>query len=177
MSMTIISKTAVTSNTATVTLSNIPQTYDRLLVLCQVRDSGAYGSGESMIFEINEITTSGIYDAISLESGAHLDPPSTILNNVGTTRAYCGIITDDGQTSNAFSNTEILISNYSSTTTYKTIKTFSTVATTSMNTYRKSFVSTGIFESNTAVSSMKFSTGGSGIKSGSTFWIYGIKNS
>jgi len=101
--------------------------------------------------------------------------PVAGLNGSGTSRIFWSIV--DAQTSsfpNAFTNAEMLITNYSSTIDYKSVSFFSANAQTDMDKTRITMNGSGYYKSNTGITSMTFNTGGSGFGVGTTFWVYGI---
>jgi len=176
MSVNFISKTVVGTNVATVTLSSIPQTYKSLLVKARLKDYGNYGY-ETCSVRFNSDATSLNYDNLTYNSSNpnNGNIPVAGLNNSGTTKMFWSIV--DAETElfpNAFSSSEMLITNYSSTIDYKSVSFFSANAQTNMDQNRITMNGSGYYKSNTAITSMSFTTGGSGLGVGTTFWLYGI---
>ena len=176
MAVNFISKTVVASNAATVTLSSIPQTYRSLLIKARLKDYGDYGyetcnvifNSDSASLQYNNLT----YNSSNPNNG---NRPVAGLNNSGTVKMFWSIV--DAQVSsfpNAFSSSELLITNYSSTIDYKSASFFSANAQTNMDQNRITMNGSGYYKSNTAITSMTFSTGGNGLGVGTTFWVYGI---
>lgn len=175
MAMTLISKTTVSTSVATVTISSIPQTYRSLLIKARLKDSGNYGY-ESGSVQFNSDSTAGNYQCVMYQNNATQGvSPTSSVDPSGNTKILWSVV--DAQVSsfpNAFSNSEMLITNYSSTINYKSINFFSTNAQTDMGKNRISYAGAGLYKSNSAITSMVFSTGGNGLGAGTTFWVYGI---
>lgn len=175
MAVNFISKTVVASNAATVTLSSIPQGYRSLLIKARLKDYGNYGY-ETCNVRFNSDAASLQYDNLTYNSAsAQSAQPVAGLNNSGTNKMFWSVV--DAQVSsfpNAFSNSEMLITNYSSTIDYKSVNFFSANAQTNMFQNRITMNGSGYYKSNTAITSMTFSTGGNGLGVGTTFWVYGI---
>ena len=175
MAFDFISKTVVGTNVATVTLSSIPQTYKSLLIKARLKEYVNYGY-ETCSVQFNSDAASLQYDNLTYSSrSAQGDKPVASLNNSGTVKMFWSVV--DAETvdfPNAFSNSEKLITNYSSTIDYKSVSFFSANAQTNMFKNRITMNGSGYYKSNTNITSMTFSTGGSGLGVGTTFWIYGI---
>lgn len=175
MSVNFISKTALSTSAASITISSIPSTYRSLLIKARIKDSGNYGY-ESSSVTFNGVTTVGTYNSLVYNSAntTGVSPVSGVSGS-GTSKIFWSVV--DAQVSsfpNAFSNSEMLITNYSSTIDYKSISFSSVNAQTNMEQNRMSHAGAGLFKSNSAISSMTFTTGGSGFGTGTTFWVYGI---
>ncbi len=175
MAFDFISKTVVGTNVATVTLSSIPQTYKSLLIKARLKDYGNYGY-ETCNVRFNSDAASLQYNNLTYNSNsASNGQPVAGLNNSGTNRMFWSVVDAEVEDfPNAFSNSEMLITNYSSTIDYKSVSFFSANAQTNMFRNRITMNGSGYYKSNTNITSMTFLTGGNGLGVGTTFWIYGI---
>ena len=169
----LIEARTVASATHTVTLSSIPQTYTDLLVRFSLRSDFGFNFHEGQ-FTFNSVS-SGYSQILFSADGSN---PSTAGPQSGQTIAtWSLVINGSASTSNTFSNGELYIPNYSSTTLGKT---WSTTAVAENNaTAGGSWMVAGNNTSTAAISSLTFYAWQSFINfvPGSTFYLYGIKNS
>ena len=166
-----IASTTLSTSAASVTFSSIPATYTDLVVRYSFRtaDIGSIG----VLFLTFNNNTSSIYSRTRLRadnSNPRLAESSRTSN--GTLIGILGAGTD--ATANTFSSNEIYIPNYTASTN----KPFSTFDVTSTNsaTQADQSVLAALFRSTDAITSIKLE-GQSNFVSGSTFHLYGIKNS
>lgn len=169
---TLLNATTISSPSYSVTISSIPQTYTDLLVKFSLRSD--YGSvHHEGQFTFNSVTTN--YAQVFLV-GANLGTNSYIQS--GQPAATWSLaINGDSSTANTFSNGELYFPNYSSTSI---VKSWSETAVTENNgTNAAEFMVGGLNTSTAAISSLTFYAWQSFINfvAGSTFYIYGIKNS
>jgi len=160
--MTPIATNTLTTATATVTFSNIPQTYTDLVVV------------------INAKATSGAHDVISrINSDSSSNYSTTFINGTGSAASsgrqsnqtylyldnYGYLETTDGQVSITH------FMNYANTTTNKTILSRASNATNGVTGL------VGLWRSTAAITSITLYCGTAGVTftSGSTFTLYGVK--
>ena len=163
----LISKSILSSAASSVTLSSIPNTYTDILIKISARDNSS-AVGNNLLFQINGSTTSQSVRAISGDG-------SSAPNTYGTTPLF---FTSNGNNSTAdtFSNMEVYIPNYASTTINKSVSVDSVSENNNTTAYAQ--LSAGLYASTTAITSILFTTnGGVNFLSGSSFYLYGIKNS
>jgi hypothetical protein len=168
----LISSNVLASNTASVTFSSIPATYTDLVVKCSVR-SIATGPSATLIVKFNADSTSNYsYTQLTGNSGGAsstraLSQTSGDLNDS---------ISGNSATAATFSSTEIYIPKYTSTGV-KPYVAF-TVAENNSVTLNDAFIKTvaNQYRGTSAISSIAFTSADS-FASGSSFYLYGIKNS
>ena len=165
---TLISSNVLSSSAASVTFSSIPSTYTDLVL----RYSGRMDAGANKILKIQ------IAGADTSLSYTRLvgDPSSSPSSGSGTGSSWAGYTDGSTMTASTFSSGEIYLSNYASTSAYKA---FSTVGIAERNaTDARMMAVAGLYSSNSAISSitlLDIST--ANWVSGSSFYLYGIKNS
>lgn len=166
---TLISSTTLGSNAASVSFSSIPNTYTDLVLKISGRDTGSGTRNPIVVF--NGTSTSiysyvyGLSDGTGYTS-ATASPAPYLLMWYGTAGAT--------ETTNTFSNFEMYIFNYSSTTLNKPISTYSVIPSNNLATIAA--FQCGLFNSTDAISSMVMNANATFL-AGSTFSLYGIKNS
>lgn len=168
----LISATTVSTPAYSITLNSIPQTYTDLLLKISARSD--YGSaGHEMSIQTNSIT-SGYGNRMAYVSG------SSVLSATASNPAHtwAGGVVGASATSNTFSNCELYFPNYSSTTLAKSM---SCDVTTENNASSVGalWINSGLNTSTAAITSLTLNCWQSFINfvAGSTFYLYGIKNS
>ena len=168
----LISSFTVATPAHSVTMSSIPATYTDLLVVASMRTD--YSESSEGKFLLNNITT-GTYN------GRLLVGDGSVANSYpapGAAAATWGLVLNgSGTTTNTFSNVEIYMPNYSSTTLEKC---FSITGVTENNATSALTWMVGSRNTTTgATNSITFQAWQSFINfvAGTTFYIYGIKNS
>ena len=168
---TLISSNVLTSSAASVTFSAIPSTYTDLVVKLSARDDSA-GQTVQLGIQFNSNTSSIYSNTIIRGSG------SAVISerNSSTTSTRVFNINGDATTSNTFGSGEIYIPNYTGTT-QKPLSGFG--ATENNATQAFIFGGAGLANLTSAITSITlFNNGGtSNFMTGSSFYLYGIKNS
>jgi hypothetical protein len=170
---TLISSNVLGSNASSVTISSIPQTYTDLVLRTSTRNTF------SDIYQLEFLEISG--NAGTVYSYTRMSGTgSTAISNQGVTGTFSWMQTTFGTGSNAtastFSNNEFYIPNYTNTTMNKQIS----FHYTNENNASAAILGAGAgrYGSNGAVTQLKFTISGSAnIVAGSSFYLYGIKNS
>lgn len=169
---TLINSTSLSSSAASVTFSAIPATYDDLVVLISARTSRS-ATSDSIKMTINSDSTT-IYSFTKLRG----DGTTAYSNrNTGNDAAYIENTDGDTATASTFDSTEIYIPKYTSTAN----KPFSSIImreddSTAATTYNSA--QAHLYRNSSAITSLSFAPStGPNFVSGSTFWLYGIKNS
>ena len=162
-----LAKSVITTNTATVTFSSIPQTYTDLIIVISARcNGGVVGSWYTMRFNGQTTNYSNRY---LLGNGATATSASST-NYIMANQVIPGTVA----TASTFSNVEIYLPSY-------TNSQFKTISTTAMgeNNATTAYIYAGAaLSSNTAAtSSIEIDCDGYSFVSGSRFDLYGIKNS
>lgn len=164
MTMELISTTTLVSDSTSITLGSIPQTYTDILILGSLRGSG-----------------SGQYNATLLINGAGSGNSGKKLTGSGTSVSSTNVanygfnleVTEPNITSNTFSNFFGYVPNYALTSNNKIIS----VNNVTENNSSDAWTSIGCEQlaSTSAVTSIVFSYGfGTGFVAGSTVSLYGI---
>lgn len=172
----LIASSALTTSAASVTFSNIPQSYTDLIVRFSLRSStGTFSAdlnGQLNGSSASEYSTT----QLSTFGGA---PQSTKLSSRTVFEAQ-NDVQPSGSTANTFGSGEIYITNYAGSTN----KQFSHFINSADN--GASFIGGGgyanvstlahLWRNTSAITSLVLSSGNN-FASGSTFYLYGIKNS
>jgi hypothetical protein len=164
----LISSNTLTTSATSVTFSSIPATYTDLLIKISARNSGAATQDTITITTINGST--GFSNNWIRGSGSSI----TSLRNLVGTSAYVGQIPGAGGTSNTFDNTEIYIPSYT-VSQNKPFSTFSAQENNLTATYMGA--TAGLWSNTAAITSITFDANGQNFVTGSSFFLYGIKNS
>lgn len=168
-----IAKNVLTSAASSVTFSSIPSTYTDLIVLVSPRNTGGTTGTNYIRMQANSATNefSGRY----LEGyGNSLTGSGYTLNDPYLTQLY-GVVLN-GATANTFGTVEIYIPNYAGSVA----KPISAVGVSENNNATASWgidVVASLYNSTSAISSLTFTPASNQFAIGSSFYLYGIKNS
>ena len=165
----LIASNTVSSATASVTFSGIPNTYTDLLLRCSNRT--ASGGIESLRIQINSDTGTNYSYTQFISNGSTLS--ATRFGNQAGINLYDTDYSSD--TANVFSIGDIYFPNYLSA--YN--KPIGVTGAREINAVAGTLtVQAGLWRNSSAISSMTLTyTGGNNHLAGSTFYLYGIKNS
>jgi hypothetical protein len=166
---TLINKSILSGTQSSITFTAIPSTYTDLLIKVSARDdNSASANGSYYIIYFNGSSTS--YSDIFLRGNG-----SSV--GSGSFAQYAGNSVTTAQTSNTFSNDEIYIPNYAGSTN----KTYSADAVVENNaTGAFATFNAGLWSNTAAITSVKIEAANGGanlFQIGSSFYLYGIKNS
>ena len=163
---TLIASNTLGASAASVTFSSIPSTYTDLVVRWSVRSDRSANSFDDIYMTFNSGTISQTFVG---GNGA-----STLTGN-GNGSVLANTATAASATSNTFSSGELYIPNYAGSTN-KPASFFSAAETNATTAY---LYGIAILRSNTAaISSIALNPyNGTNFVSGSSFYLYGIKNS
>ena len=166
---TLISSNVLSSSAASVTFSSIPSTYTDLVIRCSARSTASGG----VFLQING-DSSTIYSTTRLRGdGASASSGRT----TSAANLYFAIDVPSTSTANTFTNQEFYIPNYT-VTQNRAISNFSITENNSASTDTYVQVDAGLYTSTTAITSLTVVQGSSTtFVSGSSFYLYGIKNS
>lgn len=168
---TLISSNVLSSSAASVTFSSIPSTYTDLVLRCSVRHDGAL-TASNMRLIINSDAGSSYSDTRVYGNGA---TATSAAATAGTyAYAYTGFINGASSTSSTFTNGEFYLPSYLSSAKkpYSTYNAVENNATTGYN-----WASAQLWQGTSAITSLSFEAGGYNYVAGSSFYLYGIKNS
>lgn len=164
-----ISTTTLASTTATVTISSIPSTYQHLQLRLITRSSRA-ADNDDLNMRVNGITTASYSNHKLYGDGATVTAAGassvTIMEQIGK-------MSGNTSTANIFGVTIVDIHDYASTTKNKTIRVFNGIDQNTTTGFV--FLSSGLFQSTNAITSLTFSCQVASFVAGSTFALYGIK--
>jgi hypothetical protein len=165
---TLIDKTTLGSSTASVNFSSIPSTYTDITVLVSARTEAGASTSDGLKCYFNGSNSSLTYRRIfGNGSAAYSDSGSTGL---------AGICCSNGQTANTFGNSYLYIPNYTSSN-YKSISSDGVAESNGATDYQSQLIAT-LWSNTAAINQITFiSETGSNFMSGSSFYLYGIKNS
>lgn len=168
---TLIASTVLASNTATITFSSIPSTYTDLVVRLSARN---VGSG-NMYIKLNNDTTTKYSQTRLFAEGTSV--ASSRETNASYFYFYPGSTRSDFA-ANLFSNGEIYFPNYNSTST-KVASSFGAIEVNN-TTQNVIEVDAHQYRGTSGISSITFTLSDSPAETmavGSSFYLYGIKNS
>ena len=171
---TLISSNVLSSSAASVTFSAIPSTYTDLIIRASVRNSGDNGNNAAAM------STTFNSDVANNYSWTYFYGASTTPNS-GQTSAYSniqGYFISDGSsaTASTFANTEIYIPSYASSNK-KPVSYFGTPETNG-TTLDHNSVGAALWQGTAAITTILLKpVYGANFVSGSSFYLYGIKNS
>jgi len=165
----LISSNTLSSSQASVTFSSIPSTYTDLVLKCSNRT--ASGGVEDLLIEFNN-DSSTIYSSTRIV-GNGSTATSSLQSGVTLMNAYESNWNSD--TANTFSNGEFYIPNYTSTSN----KPISIYGAREVNATAGTLTArAGLYRNTSAITSIKLTySGGNSHLTGSSFFLYGIKNS
>ena len=162
----LIQSYTVPTSAATVTLGSIPNTYTDLHLVCSLRsDYSAATNNAYAYFNAND----GGSAIISYGDGTNIG-----LININYNESYIGSINAATSTSNTFTNFSLYIPNYLSSN-YKPSSQDS--VTENNATSANAYLASRTWGYTAAVTSITFRLQFSTYAVGSTFYLYGIKNS
>jgi hypothetical protein len=163
---TLIEAKTLASATATVSFTSIPQTYTDLKVVCSVRSTRS-GDAENLYIGFNS-------SASSFSSRNMIGEGSGTPAGYSTLNQFIGVVNGDTSIANTFCNNEIYIPNYTSSN----YKSFSGDGVQEANqTLAYATLTAGLWSNTAAITSIDFTVQFTTIKTGSTFYLYGISNS
>ena len=171
--MTLISSQTLGGTTASVTFSSIPQTYTDLVLRFSARcDEASISTSLLIEFNGDYLSPTTYSDTYLYNSGGTAASGKTS-NNTAMSARYS--INGNSATANTFGNGETYISNYTNTSN-KTISNFG-VGENNATTAGLS-AGSGLYRTSSAITQIALYPNNLGnFISGSSFYLYGIKNS
>jgi len=166
---TLIASNVLSSSAFSVTFSAIPATYTDLVFRCSTRTNAAGVAIDKLAFRTGTNTT--IYSTTILEGNGAAASSTRETNNNNMAAGYNTAAT---ATSNTFSSTEIYISNYANSSN-KPISVFTAQETNATTAYLD--VNAALHRATSAITEVNFFTDLGAFIAGSSFYLYGIKNS
>lgn len=164
----LISSNVLTGTAASVTFSSIPSTYKDLVLRCSIRDTQAV-EAVSAFLQVNSITSG--YSYLYIRGNG-----STVVSQYDNAQPKFFVSNNNAasSTSNTFASLEVYVPNYNSST-YKPI---SSNNVSEMNTTTPVYLLSlaGLLSNTAAVTSLTM-LANTAFATGSSFYLYGIKNS
>lgn len=167
----LIASNILSSSAASVTFSSIPSTYTDLVVKLSVRNTTTGNTVSDFFFNVNG-SSGTIYSRTRLQgNGATVVSDRTTSNALNVAE---NLLTGGSATASTFSNVDIYFPNYkvSQNKPHSVFGTMETNATTAYIVAQANLIS-----DTSAISSITFTSGSGNFASGSSFFLYGIKNS
>jgi hypothetical protein len=165
----LIASNTLTTSAASVTFSSIPATYTDLVLRVSVRNANAATTGTLRI-ELNGDTAANYsFTALNGDGSVAASSRSDNRNDISA-----GLVNAGTSTSNTFSSIEFYFPNYTSTVN-KPVSVFT--AQENNTTAADIRVIAGLYRNSTAINQIVANSQGANFVSGSSFWLYGIKNS
>jgi len=163
---TLISSNVLSSNAASVTFSSIPATFTDLVLRASTRNS----SGGTCVIAT---TFNGQASGYSVTRLRGTGSSASSGRTSSATYLYFSL-TDSTYTANTFSNWEMYLPNYLSTTS-KPVSNFSVTENNATASYID--VNAGLSNITSAITSVTLTADGDTFVSGSSFYLYGISKS
>ena len=168
---TLISSNVLTSSAAIVTFSAIPSTYTDLVVRFSVRATDA---SDWLIVILNNITTTTSSETWLRGTGSAASSARQANTNYFGGNGADLLINRSGSTANTFTSGEIYIPSYTASQN----KPVSFILAEENNATAANMTAlAGLWRNTEAINRIDFDTAGTSFTSGSSFYLYGIKNS
>lgn len=165
---TLISSNVLTSSAANVTFSSIPSTYTDLVLRISARTDNASEIG-TLYYRFNN-DSSAIYSSTQLRG----EGATATSGRTSAATSIQGLYADGANaTANTFSNVEIYIPNYLSTTN-KPSSGYGAQETNAATAYIRALA--GLAAVTSAITRIDIITTATNFVSGSSFFLYGISN-
>ena len=166
---TLIQAQTLASAAATVTFSSIPATYTDLVLQLSARSTSA-SAYQNLQIEFNGSAASNYSMTWLLGTGS----AASSARQAATTEGWVGDIDAATSTANTFASLEIYIPNYASSNK----KPFSSFSVQETNATAANIKTQALLWGLTnAITSIRFKPDGGNLDIGSSFYLYGIKNS
>ena len=165
---TLIEAKTLASNTASVSFTSIPSTYTDLMLLISARTIRATYSDDSAAITFNGSTTS--YSSKFIEGNG----ASASSYSGGSTNVSLYLPADGAATANTFGNLSIYIPNYAGSA-YKSFSSDVVMETNATTAYMT--LTAGLWSNTAAINQITVTGVFANLKTNSTFYLYGIKNS
>jgi len=166
----LISSNVLSSSAASVTFSAIPATYTDLVIRSSVRSTGTGAGVRNIYLSMNSVTAN--YSATRMRG---LDSTPSSSNRTGDSSWILGLSIGDGAVANTFSSNEWYIPNYAGSASKISSNVNATPNNTSSNQYESAVAN--LQSSTAAITSLTLTDSSTGFAAGTSFYLYGIKNS
>lgn len=167
----LIASNTLTSSAASVTFSSIPSTYTDLVLRVSARNNNTGVDNSNLLVRFNSDSATNYSVTYIFGNGA--TALSSRLSSQTTASGYIGV-NGDSTTANSFSSLELYIPSYN-VAQNKPISFSNAVETNSTTAYNTAVA--GLWRNTATIDSIVLTTDSSTFKSGSSFFLYGLKNS
>jgi len=166
---TLINSTSLSTTAASVTFSAIPATYNDLVLKISVRTGAASLLANIQSTTNSSTSTNNSYTFVRGDGASALSSQTSSNSYI-----QLGILNGNSTTANSFGSAEIYIPSYNASQN-KPMSIFTAQETNATTAYV--YGEAGLISSTSAITSITLTPSSSTISSGSSFWLYGIKNS
>jgi hypothetical protein len=168
---TLISSNVLSSSASSVTFSSIPSTYTDLVL--KISSRGSVSANQTFLVSFNGAPSGSLYSTTEL-IGEGSTAFSQRTNSYSSVEAYA-LSNDSGTTANTFNNIEVYVPSYTASQN-KPISLFGVKENNSAS-VNVIDADAALWRSTSAITSIVIAQGGGSFVSGSSFYLYGIKNS
>jgi hypothetical protein len=169
---TLIASNVLTTTASSVTFSSIPSTYTDLVLLISARSNAASKIVDCSIRIGNgSVSTSSIYSYRELQGNG-----TGAFSGSGTTDKFNTIMNGDTSTANTFSNAQVYLPNYLSSSN-KSLSTDAVIEANDSATQIQVRLQAWLWASTAAINIIQLFPASGSFMSASSFYLYGIKNS
>ena len=166
---TLISSNVLSSSAASVTFSAIPSTYTDLVLRVSARSDDA-STVRGFRLNFNGVSGTSYSETYLSGNGA----TASSVRDSSISYSDLGVVSGGSTTANTFGSVEIYIPNYAGATN-KPLSGDSASEDNSTTAYRRA--NAALFSNTSAISSVVATLNAGNFASGSSFYLYGIKNS
>lgn len=170
----LINSNVLTSSQTSVTFSSIPATYTDLVLRASIRHNGTGGNVWFVGAQFNAVTGSVYSDTFLVTDGSSVIPTGN--TNETAFGVHAGTQVQNNYTADTFSNTELYIPNYTSSLNKPWASHL--ISENNATTYNYLGFCAGLTRTTEAITDILIKPNGSvgGFTAGSSFYLYGIKN-
>ena len=168
---TLISSNTLSSSASSVTFSSIPSTYTDLVLKVSARGDGV--SALYLMAQFNSTTTGYSNTNLYGDGASAYSSSNTITNAV-----FAGSLDGASQTASTFINTEIYVPSYT-VSQNKPVNAFGALETNSASSAGARWLGTyaNLWSNTAAINTILVKPNSGNFVSGSSFYLYGVKNS
>jgi len=170
---TLINSNTLGSNAASVTFSSIPSTYTDLVLRASIRSAGAGADGGLVIFNNDDASTNY---SLTWIRGTGATASTSRLSSRATGNFTFNLVDNSNNLANTYSLLHLYIPNYTASTN-KPWCAFLATENNSASTDINLETNAGLWRITTAISTITIKMSSQNLASGSSFYLYGIKNS
>lgn len=163
MGWQLIESQSLSASAASVTFSNIPQTYKSLMLTTSVRSTQA-ATAVQLIMRPNGSSANG--------TNRYLEGTGSAAASGTNTTVYMGAIPGSSATSSTFSNDTSVLPNYTSTTANKPVSIDSVSENNATASWQS--LNASLWSSTSAITSIQLVLSAGDFVFGSTFTLYGL---